>query len=166
MGLFDLEKYFAYYGSYHYNSVNIFIHTLFVWPIYFTALILCYFTSPLISFSKILFLGHPLIFNFGFLLTVVYGLFYIGLDFRAGVLGAIICVGCWVFASVFASVLGFSLAWKVLRTPTLFFIPAFSTLILTYFKCEESHWRFYYPNLHFDQMVRMNMKWSAINFFL
>ncbi|KAL8123572.1 2-hydroxy-palmitic acid dioxygenase MPO1-like [Apium graveolens] len=113
MGLFDLEKHFAFYGSYHHNPVNIFIHTIFVWPIFFTALILCYFTPPLFTSPEILFLGRPLIFNFGFLLTVIYGLFYIGLDYKAGSLGALICSGCWVFASFLASHLGFSLAWKV-----------------------------------------------------
>ncbi|KAG7023203.1 SPAC16E8.02, partial [Cucurbita argyrosperma subsp. argyrosperma] len=37
-GLFDLERHFAFYGAYHSNPVNIFIHVLFVWPIFFTTL--------------------------------------------------------------------------------------------------------------------------------
>ncbi|WOH05317.1 hypothetical protein DCAR_0624733 [Daucus carota subsp. sativus] len=119
MGLFDLEKHFAFYGSYHSNPVNIFIHTIFVWPILFTSLVLFYFTPALFSFSEISFLGHKLILNLGFVFTLIYALFYIGLDYKAGSLGALLCFGCWVFASSLASHLGFSLAWKVVLAAQL-----------------------------------------------
>lgn len=119
MGLFDLEKHFAFYGSYHSNPVNIFIHTLFVWPILFSFLVLFYFTPPFFNFSEFLFLGNTLIFNFGFVLTLIYALFYIGLDYKAGSLGAVLCFGCWVFASSLANSLGFSLAWKVVLAAQL-----------------------------------------------
>ncbi|KAL8098112.1 2-hydroxy-palmitic acid dioxygenase mpo1-like [Apium graveolens] len=120
MGLFDLEKHFAFYGSYHSNPVNIFIHTLFVWPIFFTSLVLFYFTPSFYSSSEFFFLGHALIFNFGFVFTLIYALFYIALDYKAGSVGAVLCFGCWVFASSLANYLGFSLAWKVVLAAQLF----------------------------------------------
>ncbi|GAB4860774.1 hypothetical protein Ancab_035937 [Ancistrocladus abbreviatus] len=99
-GLFDLERHFAFYGAYHSNPVNVLIHMLFVWPILFTALILLYF------------IPIPYLFNFGLLMTVVYGLFYVNLDLRAGCLAALLCFLCWAGACFLASHLGFSLAWK------------------------------------------------------
>ncbi|KAM1238382.1 hypothetical protein COP2_040298 [Malus domestica] len=64
-GLFDLERHFAFYGAYHSNPVNILIHTLFVWPIFFTSLVLFHFTPSLYSFPN----GFCL--NFGFALTAM-----------------------------------------------------------------------------------------------
>lgn len=112
IGLFDLEKHFAFYGAYHSNPVNIFIHMVFVWPILFTALVLLYFTPPLFNFPQVDHF-HFLVLNFGFLLTVIYSLFYVGLDKRAGSLAALLTFGCWVLGSSLANHLGFSLAWKV-----------------------------------------------------
>lgn len=116
-GVFDLEKHFAFYGAYHSNKVNIVIHMLFVWPIFFTAILLLNFTPsffnlPLInvSFFNIEFL---LIINFGFLITLIYSLFYVFLDVKAGSLAAFLCFLCWVFSSLLAQLLGFSLSWKV-----------------------------------------------------
>ncbi|KAI7751188.1 hypothetical protein M8C21_027800 [Ambrosia artemisiifolia] len=43
MGFLDLEKNFAFYAAYHSNPINIAIHMIFVWPIFFTALLLFYF---------------------------------------------------------------------------------------------------------------------------
>lgn len=51
-------------------------------------------------------------FNFGFLLTLIYTLFYVFLDKKAGSLAALICVLCWLGASFLANGLGFSLSWK------------------------------------------------------
>ncbi|XP_030548671.1 2-hydroxy-palmitic acid dioxygenase mpo1-like [Rhodamnia argentea] len=116
-GLFDLERHFAFYGAYHSNPVNVAIHTVFVWPILFTALLLLCFTPPLFGLPRIelsLF-GHDLalVLNVGCLLTLVYSTFYVFLDPRAGSLAALLCLICWVAASFVASRLGFSLAWKV-----------------------------------------------------
>nr|GMC48351.1 uncharacterized endoplasmic reticulum membrane protein C16E8.02-like [Ipomoea batatas] len=114
MGLFDLEKHFAFYGSYHNNKVNIFIHMLFVWPIFFTSLVLFYFTPPIFSDSTVQLCCHTvLVFNFGFLFAMVYGIYYIGLDRKAGFLGALLCFFCWVSSSHLAHRLGFSCAWKL-----------------------------------------------------
>ncbi|GFZ00173.1 ER membrane protein, putative [Actinidia rufa] len=73
IGLFDLEKHFAFYGAYHRNPINIAIHTVFVWPILFTA----------------------------------------------GSLAAFLCFICWVFSSYLASLMGLSLAWKVVLAAQL-----------------------------------------------
>ncbi|CAH9145426.1 unnamed protein product [Cuscuta epithymum] len=121
MGLFDLEKHFAFYGAYHSNPVNIFIHMLCVWPIFFTSLVLLYFTPPILNASPVQLWGHTvLVFNYGFLLTLIYGLFYVGLDIKAGSLGALLCFLCWISSSRLALVLGFSLAWKVVLAAQLF----------------------------------------------
>ncbi|GAB2223887.1 hypothetical protein Droror1_Dr00004631 [Drosera rotundifolia] len=102
MGLFDLEKHYAFYGAYHANPVNILIHMVFVWPILFTALMPWHFVDlPL--FSN----------RFGLAVAVFYGLFYVNLDKKAGTLAAVMCLLCWVGASWVSGLLGPSLAWKV-----------------------------------------------------
>lgn len=109
IGIFDLENHFAFYGAYHSNPVNIFIHMLFVWPILFTALVILYFTPVLVDLS----LPNGLIPNYGLLFTVIYSGFYVGLDVKAGTLAGLLCFVCWVFGSFVGQHLGFSLAWKV-----------------------------------------------------
>lgn len=112
-GLFDLETHFSFYGAYHSNPVNILIHTLFVWPIFFTSLMLFSFTPAIYDISQIGFLNHGLALNFGFFFALLYALFYVSLDKRAGSLAALLCLACWVGASFVAGRLGFSVAWKV-----------------------------------------------------
>ncbi|CAN6585146.1 unnamed protein product [Malus baccata var. baccata] len=113
-GLFDLESHFAFYGAYHSNPVNILIHTLFVWPIFFTSLVLFYFTPSLYNFPN----GFCL--NLGFAFTVIYAGFYVCLDKKAGSVAALLCVLCWVQSTLLASRLGFSLSWKVVLAAQLF----------------------------------------------
>ena len=110
-GLLDLEKHFVFYGTYHSNPVNIFIHVLFVWPIFFSFQLLFYFTPPLFHVSSTL--GLPLVFNFGFAVVLTYSIFYILLERRTGSLAALLCILCWVGSSVLGSRLGFSRTWKV-----------------------------------------------------
>ncbi|XWS51152.1 hypothetical protein CRYUN_Cryun12cG0152900 [Craigia yunnanensis] len=123
-GLFDLENHFAFYGAYHSNPINILIHTLFVWPIFFTGLVLFYFTPTIYDLSQAGILpsgfNPVLVFNFGFLFALFYGLFYVILDKRAGSLAALLCLACWVGASFLAAKLGYSLAWKVVLAAQLF----------------------------------------------
>ncbi|XP_047316796.1 2-hydroxy-palmitic acid dioxygenase mpo1-like [Impatiens glandulifera] len=111
IGLFDLEKHFSFYGAYHSNPINILIHTIFVWPLLFTALVILYFTPALIECPFQCKIG--LIPNIGFVFTLIYAGFYICLDRKAGTLAAFLCLVCWVFGSLLAKNLGFSLAWKV-----------------------------------------------------
>lgn len=116
-GLFDLEKHFAFYGSYHRNPINIAIHVLFVWPIFFTALIFLYFTPPFFDIPNFEFLlfgcNFVLVWNLGFLVTLVYSVFYASLDLKAGSLAAFCCVVCWAGSCFVAHQLGWSLSWKV-----------------------------------------------------
>ncbi|KAE8707352.1 PsbQ-like 2 [Hibiscus syriacus] len=116
-GLFDLEKHFSFYGAYHSNPINIAIHMLFVWPIFFTAILLLDFTPPLFNLTQINFslfgIQVPLVFNFGFLLALIYVVVYVCLDFKAGTLAAFLCGVCWIVSNFLATRLGFSLAWKV-----------------------------------------------------
>ncbi|KAL4586808.1 hypothetical protein LXL04_011452 [Taraxacum kok-saghyz] len=117
MGILDLEKNFAFYAAYHSNPINIAIHMIFVWPIFFTAVLLFNFIPvpfDLPSIHCALFGSEIiLIFNFGFLLTIIYAVFYVCFDFKAGSLAASLCIFCWIASSVLASLLGFQLAWKV-----------------------------------------------------
>ncbi|KAJ4960051.1 hypothetical protein NE237_019961 [Protea cynaroides] len=124
VGLFDLEKQFAFYGAYHSNPINIFLHMLFVWPILFSSLVLLYFTPPLFNLPHLEFspFGYnvDLILNIGFFLGLVYASFYIAFDKKAGFLAALLCFFCWVSSSYLAGRLGFSLAWKVALAAQLF----------------------------------------------
>ncbi|GAB2270004.1 hypothetical protein Dimus_037648 [Dionaea muscipula] len=102
MGLFDLERNYAFYGAYHSNPTNILIHMFFVWPIFFT------------SIMPWQFVNLPLLSNyFGMVLALAYGFFYVNLDKKAGTLAAVLCFLCWVGASSLSNQLGPSLAWKV-----------------------------------------------------
>jgi len=117
IGVFDLENQFAFYGAYHRNPINIAIHMLFVWPILFTALLILYFTPSLFNLPhiEISLFGNDvtLVLNVGFLFALIYFVFYVCLDVKAGSLAALLCAICWVASSFIASRLGFSLAWKV-----------------------------------------------------
>ncbi|KAE8023233.1 hypothetical protein FH972_008956 [Carpinus fangiana] len=123
IGVFDLEKHFAFYGAYHRNQINIAIHMLFVWPILFTALLILYFTPSLFNLPHIEFslFGNDviLVLNVGFLFALIYSVFYVCLDVKAGSLAALLCAICWVASSFIASRLGFSLAWKVVLVAQL-----------------------------------------------
>uniref|UniRef100_A0A1J3CAG7 Putative endoplasmic reticulum membrane protein C16E8.02 n=1 Tax=Noccaea caerulescens TaxID=107243 RepID=A0A1J3CAG7_NOCCA len=118
MGLLDLEKHFAFYGAYHSNPINIIIHIIFVWPIVFTALLLLHSATPIfdpcqLGVPESLTLDGVLRLNIGFIITVIYALFYICLDKKSGFVAAIMCFSCWVGSSFLAARLGASLAFKV-----------------------------------------------------
>ncbi|KAL8227553.1 hypothetical protein R6Q57_015137 [Mikania cordata] len=117
MGFLDLDKNFAFYASYHSNPINIAIHMIFVWPIFFTSVLLFDFIPtpfdlPRIAFS-LFWNDFILIFNFGFLLTLIYVVSYVYFDYKAGSLAAVLCIFCWIASGVLASLLGFQLVWKV-----------------------------------------------------
>ncbi|KAE8810319.1 hypothetical protein D1007_13051 [Hordeum vulgare] len=105
-GFLNLERHFAFYGAYHSNPVNVFIHALFVWPIFLTALLLLHLTAPFPRAAAVF--------------TAVYGAFYVSLDRRSGALAAVLCLLCWGASSALAARLGFSLGWKVVLVAQLF----------------------------------------------
>ncbi|XP_057758969.1 2-hydroxy-palmitic acid dioxygenase mpo1-like [Arachis stenosperma] len=117
IGLFNLEDEFAFYGAYHNNPVNIAIHEFFVWPIFFTALVILYFIPPFFNLPNLEFSlwqsDVVLVWNVGFIVALIYAAYYVILDPKAGSLGALLCALCWVVSSFVARPLGFSLAWKV-----------------------------------------------------
>ncbi|WOL20262.1 hypothetical protein Cni_G29066 [Canna indica] len=117
-GLFDLERHFAFYGAYHSNPVNVFIHMLFVWPIFYTSLLLLQFTPPFFHLPAAGGDGVPL--NFAFVLALLYALFYLLMDRKAGSLAAFLCFLCWFGSGAHAASLGFDLAWKVVLAAQLF----------------------------------------------
>ncbi|XP_076922941.1 2-hydroxy-palmitic acid dioxygenase MPO1-like [Bidens hawaiensis] len=117
MVFLDLEKHFAFYASYHNNPINIIIHMIFVWPIFFTAVVLINFIPTpfdLPSISFCLFgINVIMVFNFGFLFTLIYVVCYVCFDVKAGSLAGLLCLFCWVAGCVLGSQLGFQVAWKV-----------------------------------------------------
>lgn len=119
-GLFDLESHFAFYGAYHSNPINVLIHILFVWPIFYTSLVLFQFTPTLIHLPSIIVNGQGLIINFSFVFALIYAIFYVLMDKKAGSLAAVICLLCWVGSYFVADQLGFSLGWKVVLAAQLF----------------------------------------------
>ncbi|GAU44268.1 hypothetical protein TSUD_133130 [Trifolium subterraneum] len=121
MGLIDLEKHFAFYRTYHRNPLNVAIHIIIVLPLFFTSLILLYFTPPIFTPSQTLLnYIHPVfVFNLGFIVTVFYGVFYAALDIKAGSFVAVFIFLGWVYSSFVADSLGFELAWKVVLATQL-----------------------------------------------
>lgn len=117
LGLFDLGKHFAFYGAYHSNPINVAIHMLFVWPIFFSAILILDYTPSLFNLPHVEFslfgIDIVLILNIGFLVTLIYSVFYICFDWKAGSLAAFLCFFCWIASSFLATRLRFSLAWKV-----------------------------------------------------
>jgi uncharacterized membrane protein YGL010W len=114
--ILDLEKQFSFYGAYHNNRVNILIHIIFVWPIFYTSLILWAYTAPLAPFplpAGTLPYQEYMVLNWSFIQAAIYGLYYIALDKKAGSLGALICLGCWIGANAVAQVLPWSASWKI-----------------------------------------------------
>lgn len=115
-GLVDIEKHYAFYGAYHTHPVNVLIHVLFVWPIFFTVLLLLAFSSPLCPLplpSGILPFEQYMVINWSFVGAAVYALFYALLDKKAGSLAALLCLSCWIGSNALAQQLGFPFGWKV-----------------------------------------------------
>ncbi|KAM1003738.1 hypothetical protein FF1_003992 [Malus domestica] len=122
-GLFDLERYFAIYGAYHSNPVNVLLHTFLVWPLVFAVAVLLHFTPSLYNFPSGL-NNHGFELNVGLVLTLMYAIFYVKLDKKAGSLAALLLFLTWVGASVLASGLGFGRSWKLVLAVQVFCWPA------------------------------------------
>lgn len=121
-GLLDIEKHFAFYGAYHSNPINIMIHMIFVWPIFFSVLLFLAFSSPLCPFplpSGLLPFQQYMVMNWSFVAAGVYALFYAALDRKAGSVAAFLCLACWIGSNALAQRLGFSYGWKVVLVSQL-----------------------------------------------
>ncbi|RVW58173.1 putative endoplasmic reticulum membrane protein C16E8.02 [Vitis vinifera] len=84
MGLFDLERHFAFYGAYHSDPVNVFLHML-----------LCGLSSSRLLFSS----TSRLLSSF---------CPKSGCSHLAGCLAALLCFSCWVGSSFLLVILVFS----------------------------------------------------------
>lgn len=128
IGLLDLEKHFGFYGAYHSNHINVIIHTILVWPNVFGTLIFLYSTSQILDLSQLGFVESltfdgVLRLDIGFILTVIYAVFYICLDKKSGILAALLCFSCWIGSSFLAARIGHSLTLKV--SPFIQLFPRF-----------------------------------------
>lgn len=124
MGLVDLESHFVFYGAYHSNSVNKIIHFVFVWPILFTALLLLNYEAPTALTSvPIPLLSAPHFFSVtpSLLVAVIYAVFYLLLEPKAGSVAALLVLFCWAAAQWVFAWLGPEVSWKVslMATPCL-----------------------------------------------
>ena len=115
-GLLDLETQFAFYGAYHSAPLNILIHAIFVWPIFFTGLLFLYFTPPIVQIAIPFEL--PLVLNFGFVFALAYAVYYFCLDRRAGSAGALLCFLCWIGSSFLGNRLGRQRSFQVYFSPS------------------------------------------------
>lgn len=114
--VFDMEKKFAFHRTYHSSSINVLIHAIIAWPIFFNYMVLACFTPVLgvLPFPPgTLPFQEYMVLNLAFVIAVVNAFIYIMLDKKAGTLAAVLCLLCWVGSNVLAETLGFSLAWKV-----------------------------------------------------
>ncbi|TMW67561.1 hypothetical protein Poli38472_011181 [Pythium oligandrum] len=108
MGLaerFDLEKQLVFYMSYHYDKINMWIHFTCIWPILITAFMMVAETKPFFDqpeFIANLPLGDYIVFNFTAFAALVYMVWYMVLDIRAGSLGAFLVFWVYIFANYFA----------------------------------------------------------------
>jgi len=117
-----MEKKFAFYRAYHSSSINVLIHAIIVWPIFFNKMVLACFTPVLgvLPFPPgTLPFQEYMVLNLAFVIAVVNAFIYIMLDKKAGTLAAVLCLLCWVGSNVLAVTLGFSLAWKVVLVSEL-----------------------------------------------
>lgn len=120
-GIFNLEKQFAFYGSFHNHPVNVAIHVCFVWPILFTFLILLAYTEPLLQLHQwptaVLLGALPfsqfMVLNYSFVLAVVYVLFYVSMDIKSGSVAAFLVLLCWVGSNAVAQHVPYGSGWKV-----------------------------------------------------
>lgn len=110
-GMLDLEKQFAFYGSFHNHPVNVAIHLCFVWPIFFTIMLLLAYTEPLLE-SPIP-LHEFMVLNYSFVMAAVFALFYVSLDFKSGSLAAVLVIACWMGSNAIALHVPYATGWKV-----------------------------------------------------
>jgi len=118
--IFDLEKQFAFYGSFHNHPVNVAIHVCFVWPIFFTLLILLAYTDPLVpqwSAMAALPCHEYMVLNYSFIVAAVFALFYMSLEPKSGSLAAFLVLLCWMGSNAVAQHFPYATGWKV-RPPT------------------------------------------------
>lgn len=80
MAFFDLKKQLIFYRSFHFDTINVLVHSVFVPTILFTSMgLLMNVPLPL---------GDPAVYNLGNAGCLGYGLFYLVLDLQGGLIAA------------------------------------------------------------------------------
>lgn len=92
-----LEKSFAFYASYHNNPVNQLIHVICIWPIFWTAVLMVNYCSPVEAFADYSFFGYPV--SISLILCAFYFLFYFFVELPDG-FGGLIAAGLVVVSFV------------------------------------------------------------------
>ncbi|KAJ0399419.1 hypothetical protein ATCC90586_000393 [Pythium insidiosum] len=113
---FNLEKQLVFYMSYHHDKINQWIHLVCIWPILITAIIMTAETNAFVEPPRGLAensFGKLLVFNLSAVVAVVYVIWYIVLDPRAGSLGAVLVFASYLFAN-----------WLAHNAPSLFGVSA------------------------------------------
>lgn len=141
MGVFNLEDQFSFYGAYHHNKINVLIHIVFVWPIYFSASTLLAYTPPLapqLPIMAALPCHDYMVLNYSFLLATVYALFYISLEPKSGSVGAFLVLLCWMGSNAVAQHLPYALGWKVSRgNPYVTNLSRMDNFLLPFFRFQN-----------------------------
>ena len=118
-GLFDMERHYVFYGSYHNDRVNQLIHIVFVWPILFATFLLLQYTPTLYSIPSSLlpslpqFLSPLLVINGAAIGAAMYVVFYTAMGKGVGPVAAALVIACWLASRALFDYLGTGVSWKV-----------------------------------------------------
>lgn len=117
--IFDVEHQFSCYGGYRKSKIHVFIHAMFVWPMFFGILLLLSYSPTVIArpawaddYVPVQIVQH-INCNYAFVAAAMYSVLYIYLDAIAGSLAATLVMGCWIGASIVSKKIYWDPAWKV-----------------------------------------------------
>eukprot|EP00735_Rhodelphis_limneticus_P014622 TRINITY_DN867_c0_g1::TRINITY_DN867_c0_g1_i1::g.25325::m.25325 TRINITY_DN867_c0_g1::TRINITY_DN867_c0_g1_i1::g.25325 ORF type:complete len:220 (-),score=56.47,sp/O13737/YDR2_SCHPO/33.33/8e-20,DUF962/PF06127.6/9.2e-25 TRINITY_DN867_c0_g1_i1:130-750(-) len=120
---FDLAEQLTFYGSYHNNPINKIIHMIFVPTIWATAAVWFCYTPALVdttpkevaaNFGITLpaIIADNIEFDVAFVLFACYALYYLTLDFFAGLTFDVVLFCLYLGANVFVNTIGREQAWQ------------------------------------------------------
>eukprot|EP00002_Diphylleia_rotans_P005551 TRINITY_DN1471_c0_g1_i2.p1 TRINITY_DN1471_c0_g1~~TRINITY_DN1471_c0_g1_i2.p1 ORF type:complete len:132 (+),score=24.60 TRINITY_DN1471_c0_g1_i2:91-486(+) len=104
MGAFNLVDQLSFYGSYHSNTVNKLIHIVFVPTILWSAIIMVHYSGPNWGLFETPYFSFHL--SLSVPVVIVYALYYLLLDFFAGLTYSFILLGMLVSAETFIATFG------------------------------------------------------------
>eukprot|EP01134_Creolimax_fragrantissima_P003312 CFRG3312T1 len=102
--VFNLEKQFTFYASYHNDMINKIIHFLCIWPILWTAMVLFSYTTPMHSFEVpdwVPFNEYCPV-NWSAFVASIYIIYYLIIDPVGGILASCIVAACFISANAFS----------------------------------------------------------------
>ena len=118
-GLFDMERHYVFYGSYHNDRINQLIHIIFVWPILFASFLLLQYTPTVYSIPSSLLSFLPqlvsplLVINGAAIGAAMYVIFYTAMGKGVGPVAAAFVIACWLASRALFEHLGTDVSWKV-----------------------------------------------------